>query len=91
MSGITLPVSVLSEYWEWSTINQDLLHSNIPWDYTVTSYEGGKLLIVSKEKEELMRTDWLNNPSVIADTHNGLWSSCLSVSGRKEADNKERQ
>ena len=86
LSGITLPVSVLSEYWEWSTINQDLLTSNLPWDYTVTSYEGGKLIIVSKEKEELLRTDWLNNPSVMADSHNGLWSSCLSVSGRKDGE-----
>ena len=86
MSGVTLPVSVLSQYWEWSTINQDLLQSNLPRDYTATSYEGGKLIIVSREKEELPRTDWLNNPSVMAESHNGLWSSCLSVSGGTAGD-----
>ena len=69
--------------------HKDLLTSNLPWDYTVTSYEGGKLIIVSKEKEELLRTDWLNNPSVMADSHNGLWSSCLSVSGRKDGEGRQ--
>ena len=89
LSVITLPVSVLSEYWEWSTINQDILLTSLPSDYTATSYEGGRLIIVSREKEELARTDWLNNPSVMADSHNGLWSSCLSVSGRREGGREE--
>ena len=74
---------MLSEYWEWSTINHSTLSYQLPSDYTVTSYEGGKLIIVSREEEQLARTDWLNNPSVLADSHNGLWSSCLSVSGRR--------
>ena len=80
-------MSVLSEYWEWSSINQDLLRSNLPSDYSVTSYEGGKLIIVRAEKEELLRADWLNNPSVMAESHNGLWSSCLSLSGRMRVVN----
>ena len=77
-------MSVLSSYWEWSTINHDFLYYNLPSDYRVTSFQGGKLLIVQKEKEEFVPQPWLNNPNVMANTVSGLWSSCLFLDGGKE-------
>ena len=77
-------MSVLSSYWEWSIINHDFLYHHLPAEYSVTSFQGGKLLIVHKEKEEFVTKPWLNNPSVMANTVSGLWSSCLFLNGRKE-------
>ena len=83
LSCVTLPVSVLSSCWEWSTINLDKLYHHLPPGYSVTSYQGGKLLIVHKEEGEFERKNWLNNPSVVANTVSGLWSSCLFLNGRR--------
>ena len=29
-----------------------------------------------------LQSPWINNPMVMANTNSGLWSSCLSISGK---------
>ena len=80
-------MSVLSHYWEWSTLDLNVLRQNIPQNNKIREYADGKLILFIDEKNsdentlEEDKMEWLNNPNVVANMHSGLWSSCLSVSG----------
>ena len=79
---MTLPVSVLSNYWEWTTVNVDILKQiNLQNGFNASPVAGGKLFLITKEDEAVSEREWLNNPSILANTNSGLWSSCLSISG----------
>ena len=84
---MTLPVSVLSNYWEWTTVNVDILKQiNLQNGFNASPVAGGKLFLITKEDEAVSEREWLNNPSILANTNSGLWSCCLSISGDYDYD-----
>ena len=52
-------------------------------------YQDKFLLIIDEndksdmdDNDEDVQSQWINNPHVMANTNSGLWSSCLSISGK---------
>ena len=84
LACVTLPVSVLSNYWEWTTVNVDILKQiKLQHDIQATPLAEGRLFLIAKEDQTVSEREWLNNPDILANTNSGLWSSCLSISGGK--------
>ena len=84
LACVTLPVSVLSNYWEWTTVNVDILKQiKLQHDIQASPLAEGRLFLVTQEDQAVSEREWLNNPDILANTNSGLWSSCLSISGGK--------
>ena len=84
LACVTLPVSVLSNYWEWTTVDVDILKQiTLQHGVQATPLVEGKLFLINKEDQAVSEKKWMNNPNILANTNSGLWSSCLSISGEK--------
>ena len=84
LACVTLPVSVLSNYWEWTTVDVDILKQiKLQHGIQASPLAEGRLFLVTKEDQAVSEREWLNNPDILANTNSGLWSSCLSISGGK--------
>ena len=84
LACVTLPVSVLSNYWEWTTVDVDILKQiKLQHGVQATPLVEGKLFLIAKEDQAVSEKEWINNPNILANTNSGLWSSCLSISGEK--------
>ena len=84
LACVTLPVSVLSNYWEWTTVDVDILKQiKLKHGFQATPLVEGKLFLINKEDQAVSEKKWMNNPNILANTNSGLWSSCLSISGEK--------
>ena len=82
LTSVILTVSIFSTYWEGSSIDLKYLKENLASDLILTEYASGQFLIVLQEKSALAEwPEWPNNPGILADTHSGLWSTCLALSG----------
>ena len=84
LACVTLPVSVLSNYWEWTTVNVDILKQiKLQHGVKASALVEGRLFLITREGQAMSEKVWLNNPNILANTNSGLWSSCLSISGEK--------
>ena len=57
------------------------LKENLPTDLVLTEYASGKVVILQEKSSKVKNLEWPNNPDILAETHSGLWSTCLSLSG----------
>jgi len=88
LSCITLPLSILSCYWDIATIDRGMINDNLPSGYRLSTFAQDKFLLIIDENDksdtddndEDVQSQWINNPHVMANTNSGLWSSCLSIS-----------
>ena len=49
----------------------------------LNEYLGGRLVLVqNSSKNVFIKTEWHSNPSFLANTHSGLWKTCLAVTGK---------
>ena len=84
LACVTLPVSVLSNYWEWTTVDVDILKQiKLQHGVQASALVEDRLFLITKEGQAMSEKVWLNNPNILANTNSGLWSSCLSISGEK--------
>ena len=84
LACVTLPVSVLSNYWEWTTVDVDILKQiKLQHGVQASALVEDRLFLITKEGQAMSEKVWLNNPNILANTNSGLWSSCLSMSGEK--------
>ena len=82
LACFTLPVSVLSNYWEWTTVDVDILKQiKLQHGVQASALVEDRLFLITKEGQAMSEKVWLNNPNILANTNSGLWSSCLSMSG----------
>jgi len=81
LACVTLPVSVLSNYWEWTTVDVDILKQiKLQHGVQASALVEDRLFLITKEGQAMSEKVWLNNPNILANTNSGLWSSCLSIS-----------
>ena len=80
---VTLGLSIFSTFWEGSSLNLSHAKANLPPGSRLTEYLGGKLVLVQRVTENLTSKleVWQNNPDVLANTHSGLWTTCMDVTG----------
>ena len=82
LTSFTLTVSIFSTHWEGSSLNLEYLKENLPADLILTEYASGKLvLLLPENSSQVDPTEWPYNPAILAETHSGLWSTCLALSG----------
>ena len=83
LTCLTLTLSIFSTHWETAKLNMNYLKENLPLDLTLTEYASGKLvLLIPGNNSQGSAQAWPYNPSILAETHSGLWDTCLAVSGR---------
>ena len=81
LTSFTLTVSIFSTHWEGSSLNLEYLKENLPADLILTEYASGKVvLLLPENSSQVDPTDWPYNPSILTETHSGLWSTCLALS-----------
>ena len=69
----TLPVSVLSNYWEWTTVNVDILKQiKLQHGVKASALVEGRLFLITREGQAMSEKVWLNNPNILANTNSGL-------------------
>ena len=82
LTSFTLTVSIFSTHWEGSSLNLEYLKENLPANLILTEYASGKLvLLLPENSSQVDPTDWPYNPAILAETHSGLWSTCLALTG----------
>ena len=59
----------------------EYLKENLPTDLVITEYASGKVVILQENSSKVGNLEWPNNQDILAETHSGLWSTCLSLSG----------
>ena len=70
LACVTLPVSVLSNYWEWTTVDVDILKQiKLQHGVQASALVKDRLFLITKEGQAMSRKVWLNNPNILA---NGL-------------------
>ena len=80
---ITLSVSIFSQHWDVSTLESGLANISLEeqgGQWRTLELIHTKLVMIYRDGELISHEPWSDNPSIIAGTRGGLWSTCLDIS-----------